>query len=79
MHNKKINDSSGLGNNIIVTLGNSLDSQIALMAMVDNFEQAVRENGIVYGKEIYSGRWEFVISSPREGERYPVVMHAVLK
>ena len=79
MHNKKINDSSGLGNNIIVTPGNSLDSQIALTAMVDNFEKAVRENGIVYGKEIYSGRWEFVISPPREGERYPVVMHAVLK
>ena len=79
LHNKKINDSSGLGNNIIVTPGNSLDSQIALTAMVDNFEKAVRENGIVYGKEIYSGRWEFVISPPREGERYPVVMHAVLK
>ena len=37
------------------------------------------KNGVNYEKKVTSGNWEFVFSSPREKQKYPVIKHAKFK
>ncbi|WP_159888322.1 RHS repeat domain-containing protein [Paenibacillus puerhi] len=60
----------------IGTMTSSVSSQGMLTEFQSEFNQAIKNNGVVLDKMIRGGDWEFMLSAPRETGMNVVVKHA---
>ena len=55
-----------------------LSTQLLVYDMQQSLS-AVIKDGIVFGRILHYGNWDFIINKARNGESYDVVIHALLK
>ena len=55
-----------------------LSAQIMLYDMQRSLGE-VTKVGFTYGRILHHGNWDFIISKARKGEKYDVVIHALIK